>query len=957
VREPRHVFVAPDGSLYLTDPRKRAVLRYDANFVWQGAVEPGGARLEAPVAAVADERGRVWIADGERRVVLLLAPGEPPREIGGRGGEPGRFDRLTDIAVDADGYVHAADPARRRVQTFSPGGLLERAISGFGTAAFQEPTLVAVDRARRVYVYDRGRQVIVAGDPDGTLAWEFPTQEHVDGRDDLADLDVDAQGTVWLVSRERRAALALSRAGVLLATYFGREARPVRFERPIAIAAGREGALVVLDAEDRRIQEFTVTYPGNPAPLAAARRAHVAETLAPTSDRPVAVARAAGNAPERWLWRTAAGLSLGDPSAGPTRPAALPGGVPERVVATGTDQGFVVVAQDERIVLLDRDGRIAGSIPNETAGGLVRRPRALAWRADDGALAVYDVEDDDLLLLGPDGTFLRRIGRRGVGPGEVQDVIALAFDAEGRLLVADQKGARLQAFDRFGVLTAESPWAPGGTRMGPFAGMGTDAWGRLFLLDGVGIVLQLDDEGRVDCQGGDPRRSRDPAGLVVAPDGVAYVLGGREAGGALPFRCAGPPPRPRAPWLGIEPGARPRVVVRWAPVPGATSYEVLRETAAGGWEVLGRASEPLFAMPDRAGRPAGVAVVGVDQGGRRGTASAATLDRISPALGALEAGRPAEAEPLLAAAIEEARASGSPDPAVLAALVGARARVAAALGQYDRALAIVEQELAPIAPQEVPAAQAAIYREGATAALALGDGEIALQWLQTLTVLPGAELTPVERRALDLAGRGDPPTAALLLTRYGHHGSALDGARLAAAVAEVQVSLGRPREALTELAAAAAATTDPALRQELEAQLFQTAERALEAAADTSLLQPVEAYAAGLDPARAQAWAPRLGALRAKPAILEAIALEGSDFAAARAALQRVLTETGGLLVDDEIRVRAHLGALALAQGDTAEARSQFAAAIALRPDWDPDPDEYSPTVRAFVEQVRSGTS
>jgi hypothetical protein len=84
--------------------------------------------------------------------------------------------------------------------------------------------------------------------------------------------------------------------------------------------------------------------------------------------------------------------------------------------------------------------------------------------------------------------------------------------------------------------------------------------------------------------------------------------------------------------------------------------------------------------------------------------------------------------------------------ALLGALVGARVRAVAALGDYERALALVERELAPIAPEAVPSARVAVYRAGATATLAANDGENGLQWLETLAALPGAELTPVELR-------------------------------------------------------------------------------------------------------------------------------------------------------------------------------------------------------------------
>ena len=55
------------------------------------------------------------------------------------------------------------------------------------------------------------------------------------------------------------------------------------------------------------------------------------------------------------------------------------------------------------------------------------------------------------------------------------------------------------------------------------------------------------------------------------------------------------------------------------------------------------------------------------------------------------------------------------------------------------------------------------------------------------------------------------------------------------------------------------------------------------------------------------------------------------------------------LMNQDEIAVRSHLGALELASGLEDEARDQFERILSIDPDWTPDPDEFSPSVRDFV--------
>jgi mannose-6-phosphate isomerase-like protein (cupin superfamily) len=56
-------------------------------------------------------------------------------------------------------------------------------------------------------------------------------------------------------------------------------------------------------------------------------------------------------------------------------------------------------------------------------------------------------DGDRLVRIRPDGTFVRAVGRLGNGPGEFAGPHALAFDARGRLFVADRSNNRVQILD------------------------------------------------------------------------------------------------------------------------------------------------------------------------------------------------------------------------------------------------------------------------------------------------------------------------------------------------------------------------------------------------------------------------------------------------------------------------------------------------------------------------------
>lgn len=983
VDDPSDVAAMPDGGILIVDKGKDDALLYDANFVWRGHVRAwlSDDGLDDPVRAAVDGRGVAWIAENGARALRLVQDGRDGGRLGGSGKDPGEFGRIDDLAIDLDDHVYAVDSDRDRVQIFTPEGLLERIVRGFGDAAFEKPVLVAVDPGRRLTVFDRDLEALLAGDPDGSLAWRVSTSERIKAGD-VADLEVDDRGTLYLLDRDGRRVIGFSRDGRALGEIV-RPGDPVALDEPVAIANGPSGTLLVLDRGDRRLQELRIEYPTRAPAVPRAPRTHRATTGPATTWHPVAAAPGDGESAPRWLSVSGSGFDVRSPDG---RPLATPEGLGrprDRIVATGTGDGFVVVDRDDRIVRLDRDGRRLGTIDRRTGGGELEQPRAIAWRRDDGALAVYDEDGDDLLLLDTDGGFLQRIGRRGSGPGEIDDVRALGFDPSGRLWVVDQRGSRLQIFDRFGVLT---PDAPGLSRIGAVADLGLDRWGRVYLLaEDTGIVTVLDDEGGPVCAGGDPARIDGPERLAVV-GAVAWLRRERTEGEAIPVTCAGPPPAPADVRLALGGPAADRVVLRWSgDHPAVSSYVILRRRGEG-WERIGETGSSEYAIPETmwATAPSELVIVGLDGEGREGPGSDPVLDRLTPALRALRDRVDEErAESWIAAAIEELPADDPAADALRIHRIRLRARIAAARGDHEGAIELLESELSALGEATVLSLQGEIVREALDQAVRARDGERALVWLERIEGSASAEPSPLEARALALARGGESDAAIRLLEAYGHHGRDLAGVPLERAVAEVRLELGRVVKAVEGFVDAARAA-DPGEQTELDRPLFQLAETAIDrlvhggdAAAATvapegerglraegstgiprvdAVLAALRRHAARLGELDREVWAMRIEALSWKPEIRRALELErASEFAAARELYESILVEKTSLLVADEIRIRSHLAVIALAQGDEPRAREQLSAALEADPSWDPNPEELGPSIRDLVERIRLG--
>jgi len=76
----------------------------------------------------------------------------------------------------------------------------------------------------------------------------------------------------------------------------------------------------------------------------------------------------------------------------------------------------------------------------------------------DGTIYVAEGHGGDnarIVLFDKDGKYLREFGRKGTGPVEFDQPHGLAFDAKGRLFVADRSNNRIQILDRDGRFLEE----------------------------------------------------------------------------------------------------------------------------------------------------------------------------------------------------------------------------------------------------------------------------------------------------------------------------------------------------------------------------------------------------------------------------------------------------------------------------------------------------------------------
>jgi DNA-binding beta-propeller fold protein YncE len=119
-----------------------------------------GSTFSRPSDVAWDKAGNIYVADGmgtNNRVAKFDKDGKFLKHWGSTGTEPGQFQGVKSIAIDAQGDVYVADAGNKRIQVFDAEGTFKRQFTGVGT-----PLTMCMTRGATQVLF-----VSHSGDPDG----------------------------------------------------------------------------------------------------------------------------------------------------------------------------------------------------------------------------------------------------------------------------------------------------------------------------------------------------------------------------------------------------------------------------------------------------------------------------------------------------------------------------------------------------------------------------------------------------------------------------------------------------------------------------------------------------------------------------------------------------------------------------------------------------------------------
>ena len=97
-----------------------------------------------------------------------------------------------------------------------------------------------------------------------------------------------------------------------------------------------------------------------------------------------------------------------------------------------------------------------GEYGEDVGPGMIEDSGVRGWLDESGRMYILGTLGTSVQVFGPGGAFLARAGRRGSGPGELEDGSSLVITEDGVFSVLDRARQVILTFDATGVLRSES---------------------------------------------------------------------------------------------------------------------------------------------------------------------------------------------------------------------------------------------------------------------------------------------------------------------------------------------------------------------------------------------------------------------------------------------------------------------------------------------------------------------
>jgi len=211
--DPRSIYVAPDGKIYVADTGNFRIVRMDdmagKNWTTLGTLGLGPKQFRDPSGIYVDKAGKIYVSDADINRIVRMddMSGAGWTTIGTDGSGTGQFNQPFGIFVDSDGKIYVADTGANsrivRMDDMTGKGWITIGgpTYGRGINQFAAPTGIFVAPDGKIYVADSRNHRIVRMDDMTGAGWITLGETMGRGINQFTDPDgiaVDTTGKIYV---------------------------------------------------------------------------------------------------------------------------------------------------------------------------------------------------------------------------------------------------------------------------------------------------------------------------------------------------------------------------------------------------------------------------------------------------------------------------------------------------------------------------------------------------------------------------------------------------------------------------------------------------------------------------------------------------------------------------------------------------------------------------------------
>ncbi len=260
--------------VYVAETNNRRVQIFSSTGQFQAklvSLQPGTFNSLEGVAINAT--GYIYVADSRNNRVQVLTPtGQFLTMWGKNGGDGtsgfgnGEFNYPTGIAVNSSGHIFVVEANNHRVQVFTQTGQYVSAIGDFGSddGKFNSPFGIAINGSGFIYVADTFNNRIQVFNPDNTFVgkWNRTDGGSGSGNGEFSGpkgIAVNTSGGIYVMDTLNNRVQVFTPSGQYLNQWGSAGSGDGDFVAPNGIAINSSGNVYVIDTYNHRLQIFTVT--------------------------------------------------------------------------------------------------------------------------------------------------------------------------------------------------------------------------------------------------------------------------------------------------------------------------------------------------------------------------------------------------------------------------------------------------------------------------------------------------------------------------------------------------------------------------------------------------------------------------------------------------------------------------------------------------------------------------